>query len=260
MKTINLLGKWFIKQYRNLVLFGEFSKKTFKALITTKLKTRQVLIQMEQIGVQSFLLAFFTGLISGFAIALQTYVGLSKFGGVDFLGAVVTIGMTRELGPLLTGIMVTGRAGSAMAAELGTMQITEQIDALQTLNINPYQYLIVPRVVASTVILPFLTILAMFSGITGGYLYSVFLIKVNPESFIASIRAQVELVDIVGGLLKSSIFGFILAIIGSFMGFTTRGGARNIGHATTNSVVVSATLILIANYLLNTLIFKSPLN
>lgn len=259
METVNLIGIWILKRYHSLSKFLDFCANTFKALISTKLRIKQVLIQMEQIGVQSFLIAFFTGLISGFAIALQTYVGLSKFGGTDFLGAVVTLGMTRELGPLLTGIMVNGRAGSAMAAELGTMQITEQIDALRTLNINPYQYLIVPRVVASTIIMPFLTVLAMFSGIAGGYIYSTYAIKSNPEIFISSIRSQVELVDVLGGLFKSSVFGFILAIIGSYMGFTTHGGAREVGHATTNSVVVSATIILLSNYILNMFLFQNAL-
>lgn len=254
---INFIGTSFINICNEVGTFVFFLLRAFSTLLTTKLKVRQLIIQMQRIGVDSFTIVFLTGLSSGFALALQTYIGLSRLGGEDFIGVVVALGMTRELGPVLTGIMVTGRAGSSMAAELGTMQITEQIDALRTLCINPYQYLIVPRIVASTIILPFLTVLSMFCGVVGGYLYSTHVLELNPDTYTSCIQAHVELADIVGGLIKSAFFGFILAWVGSFMGYYTTGGARGVGISTTKSVVIGSIIILIANYFLSSLLFKA---
>jgi phospholipid/cholesterol/gamma-HCH transport system permease protein len=237
----------------NFVLFVAYAVWTF---FTTGLKTKQLTTQMKRIGVDSFLIIVLSSLSVGFALALQTYIGLSRFGGEEILGVVVALGITRELGPLLTALMVTGRNGSAMAAELGTMQITEQVDALRTLRINPYRYLVVPRIVAATIILPFLTIFSMACGILGGYLYTAYLSNINPGTYISNIQQYIMLKDIVGGLIKSSFFGLILATIGTYMGYTTRGGAEGVGAATTQSVVIGSIAILIMNYLLSSLLFK----
>lgn len=260
LNLIDFLGSYVLDICNQVGTFTLFLFKTIKILFSTKLKARQTLIQMKQIGVDSFTIIFLTGLSSGFAIALQTYVGLSRFGGEEFIGLVVALGMTRELGPVLTGIMVTGRAGSAMAAELGTMQISEQIDALKILCVNPYQYLVVPRILASTIILPFLTTLSMLCGIIGGYLYSAQVLQLNPETYIASIQAHIELSDILGGLIKSSFFGFIMAWVGAYMGFHATGGARGVGIATTRSVVIGSIMILIANYFLSSFLFKTGMS
>ncbi len=240
MDLLDMVGSFFI-----------FLFNTFKTLFTTKLNTEQLFIQMKRIGVDSFLIIFLTGLSTGLALALQTYIGFHRFGIEEFIGTVVTLGMTRELGPVLTGLMVTGRAGSAMAAEIGTMQITEQIDAIKTLCINPYQYLIVPRVLAGIIIMPFLAIISMICGVIGGYIYCVNVIGLNPESYITSIQQFVELSDINGGLIKSSFFGLILSWVGSYNGYLTRGGALGVGISTTRSVVIGSIMILISNYFLS---------
>lgn len=152
--------------------------------------------------------------------------------------------------------MVAGRAGSAIAAELGTMQITEQIDALKTLNINVNQYLMVPRIVASVLIMPLLTLFSMICGIVGGYVISVFVLGLNGEQYITQIQSYLELSDIVGGLIKSSVFGLILAWVGCYKGYYTTGGAKGVGMATTQSVVLSSILILISNYFLAAMLFE----
>lgn len=243
-----------------LNIFGNFVYFFFtiiKTLFTTRLKIKQLFAQMDNIGVGSFTIIFLTGASTGLALALQTYIGLSRFGAHEFIGVVVALGMTRELGPVMTGLMVSARAGSAMAAEVGTMQITEQIDALKTLSINPIQYLVVPRIVASTFILPFLAIISMLCGVVGGYLFCVYSLEIPSDVYISSIRKFVELSDITGGLFKSSIFGLILSWVGTYNGYKTSGGAKGVGLATTTSVVVSSILILIANYLLSSLLFKT---
>ncbi len=216
-----------------------------------------MLAQMKRIGVDSSSVIVLSSLSSGFALALQSYAGLSRIGGEEMLGAVVAWGMTRELGPVLTAIMVAGRSGSAIAAELGTMKITEQIDALRTLGINPYNYLIVPRILAGMLILPFLTMFGMFFGMLGGYLYTVTNLNMNPATYGNTIKNYLLITDILGGLIKSSVFGFILALVGSYQGFFAHGGARGVGKATTMGVVLACILILIGNYFLSSLLFKA---
>lgn len=259
-ESLDFVGMIFLKISTKVGKFVLFLARAIITLFTKRLKTKQLLLQMQRIGVESFTIIFLTGLGTGFVLALQSYIGLNKFGGEEFLGIVVALGMTRELGPVLTGLMVTGRAGSAMAAEIGTMQITEQIDALKTLCIDPYQYLIVPRILAGTIILPFLTILSMLFGIIGGYVYSVKVLGLSPEQYISSIQTYVELKDINGGLIKSSFFGLILSWVGSYMGFYTHGGARGVGLSTTRSVVTGSIMILIANYFLSSLLFKTGIS
>ncbi len=211
---------------------------------------------MKRIGVDSSTIIALSTISSGFALALQSYAGLSRIGGEEMLGVIVAWGMTRELGPVLTAIMVTGRSGSSIAAELGTMKITEQIDALRTLCINPFQYLIVPRVLAGALIMPFLTIFAMFFGILGGYLFALTNLSSNPETYIINIKGHLMLGDILGGLIKSSVFGFILTFVGCYKGFHTKGGAYGVGRATTSTVVIGCILILISNYVISVLLFR----
>ena len=151
--------------------------------------------------------------------------------------------------------MVTGRAGSAIAAEIGTMQISEQVDALKTLCINVNQYLLVPRILAATLILPFLTLFSMLCGIIGGYMIAVYVLMLNGEQYISGIKTFMELSDITGGLIKSSVFGFIMAWVGCYKGYYTRGGAKGVGIATTESVVLGSIMILIANYFLAAMLF-----
>lgn len=210
---------------------------------------------MEHIGVHSIIIVIITGAFTGAVIAFQSWIGLKRYGTVDLIGPLVAMSMVRELGPVLTGLMVAGRAGSSIAAEIATMRITEQIDALQTLSINVLQYLVVPRVVAGTIILPFLSLFTSLCGIIGGYIVAVNVLQLNAEEYVMGIRKYVELYDITNGLIKSAFFGLILTWIGSYKGYYATGGARGVGIATTKSVVIGSILILIANYFLTTLLF-----
>jgi len=232
---------------------GRFSLFLFHAIrvaFTTRLKVVKTFEAMNRIGVESFTIVVLTGTFSGMVFALQSYIGFQRVGGEQFIGAVVGLGMIRELGPVLTGLMVTGRAGSAIAAEIGTMRITEQVDALTTLRINVFQYLIVPRIIASTLIVPCLAVFSMIFGVAGGYVICVHVLELSPEDYMSSIRAYGEVSDIRGGLMKAAVFGFILSWVGTYKGYYTSGGARGVGIATTQAVVLASIMILISNYFL----------
>ncbi len=238
--------------------FGEvsvFLLRVIQTTFTSKLKLHKLFEQMGVIGVDSLSIILLTGAFSGGVLALQSYIGFKRFGAEEFIGPVVALSLVRELGPVLTGLMVTGRAGSAITAELGTMQITEQIDALRTLCINVFQYLMVPRVLGAAIILPFLTLFSMIFGIVGGYCVCVYVLNLNGEQYINGIKTFLEFSDISGGLIKSAVFGIILSWIGCYKGFATMGGAKGVGLATTQSVVISSIMILIANYFLTALLF-----
>lgn len=250
LRLVHNLGHYAILLCTLLGSYALFFLKTVKVIFSTRLKWQKLFVQMERIGVDSLTIIVLTGLFTGMVFALQSYIGFQRVGGEQFIGTVVALGIIRELGPVLTGLMVTGRAGSAIAAELGTMRITEQIDALKTLNINPFQYLVVPRILAGTIILPFLTLFCMICGIVGGYITCVHILGLSPEDYTSGIRTYVEMSDVVGGLIKSSVFGLILAWIGSYKGYTTTGGARGVGSSTTKSVVIASIMILISNYFL----------
>ena len=184
---------------------------------------------MEEVGIKSLPVVLITGMFTGAVLALQSYIGFSRFNAETFVGSVVALSMTRELGPVLTGLMVSGRVGSSMAAELGTMQVTEQIDALYTLAVNPIQYLIVPRLLAAFIMMPVLVIFTDMIGITGGYIVSVKMLGSNPYSYLERTWNFLQFNDIYSGLLKACVFGIIIAIISCYQGFYTRGGAEGVG-------------------------------
>ncbi len=211
---------------------------------------------MNYIGITSLGVVGLISMTGGAVLALQSYLGLSRFGAEHYIGPVVFISMTRELGPVFTAIMVIGRAGSAITAEIGTMKISEQIDALQTLGINKYQYLIIPKIIGGTCILPFLSMFGTMLGIMAGYCTSVFLLGINSEVFVDAIVESAELSDIMIGLLKAIIFGFLLTLVSTYKGSITWGGSKGVGIATTQSVVYANMTIFIANYILTSLLFK----
>jgi phospholipid/cholesterol/gamma-HCH transport system permease protein len=188
-------------------------------------------------------------------LALQAFHATRRFGAETTVGVAVALSMTRELGPVLTSFMVTGRAGSAMAAEIGSMRVTEQIDALFAMAVNPIKYLVVPRVLASIVVVPILTAIADFVGIVGGYFMGVSILGINAGAFVANMEKYVTLGDIYHGITKAAFFGLILSVIGCHKGYTATGGAEGVGKATTESVVLSAILILMADYLLTAAMF-----
>ncbi len=256
LRFAEYVGQEALKICDTFGFFALFFVDAAKTLFITRLKFKKLFVQMQYIGVGSLSIILLTGAFSGAVLALQTYIGMKRFGVEDFIGPVVALSLTRELGPVLTGLMVTGRAGSAIAAEIGTMQITEQIDALKTLNINVKQYLIIPRMLGATIVLPFLALFSMFCGIIGGYVISVYALNLNGELYVRGIKEFLELSDITGGLIKSAVFGLILSWVGCYKGYYTSGGAKGVGISTTQSVVVSSILILISNYFLAALLFK----
>jgi phospholipid/cholesterol/gamma-HCH transport system permease protein len=211
--------------------------------------------QMEFVGVKSLGIVIITGGFTGMVLALQSYSAFRRFSSEGLVGVTVALSMTRELGPVLTALMVAGRAGSAMAAELGSMRVTEQIDALTVMALNPVKYLVVPRVLASLFMLPILTVIGDFTGIVGGYFVGVKLLGINEGVFISKMVKYVGLDDIYNGLAKAAVFGLILSLISCYKGFYTKGGAEGVGRATTEAVVASSVTILISDYVLTSLMF-----
>lgn len=234
-----------------MILFAQ----TLGWLFRPPLEGREILRQMQEVGVRSFPVVVITAGFTGMVLALQSFTGFKRFGAETMVGTVVALSMTRELGPVLTGLMVSGRVGSAMAAELGTMRVTEQIDALYTLATNPIKYLIVPRFLAATIMLPILVIFADIIGILGGYLVGVQILGTNPTLYFRRTWNFLELDDLYIGLLKALFFGMIIATIGCYQGFSAQGGAEGVGRATTRAVVISSLTILISNYFITAILF-----
>ncbi len=255
-KTITYIGRRTIdftaEVGRGFIMFGH----TLSWSIRPPFNLRNIFQQMEAIGVNSLPVVVIMAMFTGMVLAIQTYTGFKRFNAENFMGTVVALSITRELGPVLTGLIVAGRAGAAMAAELGTMRVTEQIDALVTLATNPIKYLVVPRFLAGFLMLPLLTAVADFIGIIGGYLIAVHLLDANPVIYIRMTTKYVELNDIYGGLLKAGVFGIIISTVSCYKGFYTQGGAEGVGKATTGAVVLSMMLVLIANYFLAALLFR----
>jgi len=262
IRFLHILGEGAFALYRSiLVIFeqaGQLSLIALNTLLWTfrpPLRLEALFKQMEFVGVKSLFVVLLTGSFTGMVFTIQSYIGFSMFGAESMVGPVVALAMTRELAPVLTALMVTGRAGSAMAAELGTMRVTEQIDALYVMAANPIKILIVPRVLAGFIMLPILTVIANFMGVLGGYLVGVVMLGINRGVFIGNIMEFVEPSDIFNGLIKSSVFGIILALIGCYKGFYTSGGAEGVGRATTEAVVMASVLILISDYIMTAIMF-----
>lgn len=252
LEALGIRTIWFVQEtgrIANLLL------QSVRLAPLRPLGLRNVLKQMEEIGVKSVPVVLITALSTGMVLALQSYNGFRRFNAESLVGTVVSLSVTRELGPVLTGLIVAGRAGAAMAAELGTMRVTEQIDALATMAVNPVKYLIVPRVLAALMMLPLLTVFADVVGIAGGYFVSVQLLDVNPVVYMRRTTDYLELEDIFGGLQKAAVFGVIIAIISCYKGFWTRGGAEGVGKSTTGAVVLSSMLILISDYYMTSILF-----
>jgi phospholipid/cholesterol/gamma-HCH transport system permease protein len=223
-------------------------------LVRPPLRVGQVLNAMEFMGVQSIFIVMLTGTFSGMVFALQTVSGMRQFGAEGVVGSIVAISLTREISPVFTGLMVTARAGSAIAAELGNMRVTEQIDALTTMGVSPVQYLLSPRLLASVCMLPLLCVVYTCVGMAGAWLVAINGLGVDPGIFVANIEQYLEPKDFWMGLIKAACFGFLIAAISGEKGFYTSGGARGVGMATTRAVVQSAVAILIANYAITSLL------
>jgi phospholipid/cholesterol/gamma-HCH transport system permease protein len=217
----------------------------------------EYLRQFLRIGYFSLPVIGMTALFTGGALALQIFAGGSRFNAESFVPSIVAIGMTRELGPVLGGLMVAGRVSSSIAAELGTMRVTEQIDALSTLSTNPFKYLVAPRLVAATLALPILAFIGDIIGIMGGFLVGTARLDFNAATYIKTTWDFLEAGDISSGLIKAAVFGFIIALMGCFHGFNSGRGAQGVGRATINAVVTAFVLILGSNYILTEILFPA---
>lgn len=205
----------------------------------------------EQIGVGSIFVVILTGFFTGAVFGMQLSSAFALFDARSLVGASVSLTLTRELGPVLTALMVTGRAGSAIATELGSMRVTEQIDALATMAVDPKQYLIVPRVVAGVITLPLLTMLMNVIGLWGAYLVAVKMEGIGEPAFWSRIESWTDLADVGGGLIKAAVFGAIITLSACMKGYDARGGAKGVGEATTQAVVLSSVLVLVSDYFLS---------
>jgi len=244
-----------------LKVFEEIGKATLLTLwaifflFKNPPRLKHFIKQLAYLGAETTPVVLITSLFSGGVIALQTYSTFHRFNAEFLIGAVVALSMGRELAPVLTALMVVARVGSAMTAQIGTMRITEQIDALEVMGMDPRSYLITPRIVAGTLGVPMLTVLSNIAGIFGGWFVAVKLFGVNEYLFWEKMKDLTELHDFLGGLYKATFFGFIITAVSCYFGFYTRGGTEGVGRATTNSVVTSSMLVLISDYFLTAIIF-----
>lgn len=233
---------------------GLLAARTFRNLFRKPFESETFSQQIEEIGVRSLPVVSLTAAFGGLVFALQMYVGFHRYvgqGSEAYGGPIISLGLCKELIPILVGLMVAGRVGSAMAAEIGTMRITEQVDALHSLGADPNRYLVVPRVLASFLMLPLLTLYGDFIGIAAAYVYNIFGMGVNRVIYLRNTLLYFELWDVVSGLIKASIFGVVIAVVGCWQGMDTEGGAEGVGRATTKTVVVASIAILILNFFLS---------
>ena len=244
------IGRAVLGMLAEIGRFSAFVARTVAAAVSPPIFFGQFLRQCMQIGYFSLPVVGVTAVFIGAALALNIYVGGARFNAEQFVPNIVVLGITRELGPVLAGLMLAGRVSAGIAAEIGTMRVTEQIDAMSTLSTDPFRYLIAPRVVAATLTLPVLVIVADIIGVMGGYLVATSSLGFNGAAYLRNTFNFMEPQDVVLGLVKAAVFGFIIAGVGAYQGYRSNGGALGVGRATTNAVVVAIVLILAVNYLI----------
>jgi len=228
--------------------FTQFQGQMIKLSVVPPYRMKEIYEQLVIVGIGSIGVISLTAIFAGMVSAVQLYQGFHQFGAENMMGFPIFISITRELGPVFAGLMLTSRAISAMAAELGSMRVTEQIDALDTLAVDSRKYLLVPRIVATTLALPILIILFDVLGNVAAYLISVYMLGVNETAFLNTIHMYLSLSDIFTGILKGFFFGFMIGSIGTYIGYNARGGARGVGKATTRAVVYSAIMVFVLDY------------
>ncbi|WP_353662361.1 ABC transporter permease [Hydrogenimonas sp. SS33] len=250
------IGRPFVRLYEMIVGFGafiEFQTGLIPLYFKRPYRIREFFQQMDSIGIGTTGVILLTALFTGMVEAIQLYHGFHRFNAENFMGYTIFVSISRELGPVFAALMLTSRAVSAMAAELGTMRVTEQIDAIETLAVDSKKYLIIPRILATTVSLPLLVAVFDFVGNVSAYLISTDALGVNPVAYRDTITQYLTFADIGTGVLKAFVFGFLVASIGTYLGYTARGGARGVGQATTAAVVYASITIFAANYFLSSL-------
>ncbi len=250
MTPFRQIGHATFAVFRETGRFANFTARAAAACFAPPIYMSQIWRQCLQIGYFSLPVVGLTAVFIGAALALNIYVGGSRFNAESFVPNIVVLGITRELGPVLAGLMLAGRVSAGIAAEIGTMRVTEQIDAMTTLSTDPFRFLIAPRITAATLTLPLLVIVADIIGVMGGYLVATRSLDFNGATYLRNTVDFLEAADVNLGLIKAAVFGFIISVMGAFQGYHSRGGALGVGRATTNAVVGAAVLILAANYLI----------
>jgi len=235
--------------------FTFLSARAVAAIFTRPRFRNEVFLQMDAMGVGSLNIVVLTGLFTGMVLALQTALSLETFGAKNYVGRVVSLSMVRELGPVLTALMVAGRVGSGIAAELGSMIVTDQINAMRAMGSDPLRKLVVPRLIGGVTMVPMLTVLSDTVGLVGGWLISLILLKIPGGLYFSSATDALSMGDIIGGLIKPIVFGFIIAMVGCYLGLNTKGGTQGVGRATTQAVVVCSVMILATDFLLTRVFF-----
>ncbi len=257
MNPLAVIGQFALATCEETGRLALFTRDSVRHIFWPPIYFRLIFAQMIRIGYNSLLVVGLTAFFTGGVLALQIYIGGSRFNAENLVSSIVALGITRELGPVMAGLMVAGRVSAGLAAEIGTMRVTEQIDALRTLSTNPYKYLVVPRLLAATITLPLLVGIADIIGIMGGFVVGTESLGFNASVYIKNSVDFIEFDDVTSGLIKAAVFGFIIALMGCYHGYQSKGGAQGVGRATTNAVVSASILILAANYALTSLLFSS---
>lgn len=256
MNILALIGRAFLGLLAQTGRLAIFTGSAASGLLRPPVYWQLIVQQMLRIGYFSLPVVGLTAFFTGGVLALQIYIGGNRYGAEAIVPQIVVLGITRELGPVIAGLMVAGRVAAAIAAEIGTMRVTEQIDALTTLATNPIKYLVVPRLVAAVISMPILVAIADSIGVFGGYVVSTESLNFNGAVYIKNTVDFMTHQDVNSGLIKAAVFGFIIALMGCYNGFHSRGGAQGVGRATTDAVVSSSILILAANYALTNILFS----
>ena len=250
------VGASILSFFQSIGALSLFVGKAVASCFTPPWYPKLIIRQFIDIGYYSLPVVGMTAIFTGMVLALQSYTGFARFNAESAIAGVVALSVTRELAPVLAGLMVAGRIGASIAAEIGTMRVTEQIDALTTLSVNPYKYLIVPRIIAGTVMLPLLVLIADIIGIYGGYIVSIHTLGFSEGSYLTQTWNILEANDVISGLVKASVFGFLVTMMGCYHGFNSGRGAQGVGSATTYAVVSASILILVFNFLLTKVFFS----
>jgi phospholipid/cholesterol/gamma-HCH transport system permease protein len=256
MRVPSLLMDWISEKILHLGRITLLSLDAAQWAVRPPYRVTNILRQMDFVGIKSLAIIIITGAFTGMVLALHGYLTFRHFNAESLVGATVAVGMAREMGPVIAAIMVVGRVGSAMAAEIGTMRITEQIDALTSMSISPVQYLIVPRIIAGITMMPILAAVFSLAGFLASYFIGVTVLHISGGDFLYHVHDLLEVKDFTNGLIKSVFFGFFLTLIGCYYGYYATGGAEGIGKATTRAVVVASVTVIVSDYLLSAMMFK----
>ena len=250
------IGASILNLFQSIGTVAVFAAQSISHIFLPPIFGRNIIRQFMDIGFYSLPVVGLTALFTGMVLALQSYTGFSRFNAESAIASVVVLSVTRELAPVLAGLMVAGRVGASIAAEIGTMRVTEQVDALSTLSVNPYKYLIVPRIIAGTLMLPILVAIGDIIGVYGGYLVSVHILGFSSGSYLTQTWDILKPVDVISGLTKAAVFGFLVTLMGCYHGYNSGRGAQGVGAATTSAVVSASIFILIFNYILTQIFFS----